>query len=366
VNRKPVLEAVIWLLLTSLVVAAPVVEVARANFITTHPVTDPPVILVFSPTNKTYYAKEVLLNFNATLPHPNQQDLSQVSYSLDNQTQNIPPTGDTYNDHYNNWSITLDGLSEGTHVLQVTAKCKCSYIPHLPGPRQIQTFWGYSDVVTFTIVFPPEISILSIENRTYQTNTLKLDFMVSKPVSSIAYSLDNNSNVSIDGNTTLTGLPDGAHSILVYANGTDGNASSPLVNFAIDATAPTISNLSIENKTYNTTGVTLNFNIDEPVSWMKYSLDGMENVAIAENATLLELSEGSHSITLYACDLAGNTASASTASFSVNTKQEVPPNFAYSSFLAAVGIAGAIAVSTVLGAIMYKRKESKVEKQKKP
>jgi parallel beta-helix repeat protein len=67
----------------------------------------------------------------------------------------------------------------------------------------------------------PAISIISPENKTYTTSNVSLNFSVSKPTSWIGYSLDGQANVTITGNTTISGLPNGLHSLIVYANDTD-------------------------------------------------------------------------------------------------------------------------------------------------
>ena len=73
---------------------------------------------------------------------------------------------------------------------------------------------------------PLNISILSPENMTYALSDIPLTFTVNAPVSWASYSLDRQANATTAGNTTLTNLPEGSHSIVVYANDTAGNMSS--------------------------------------------------------------------------------------------------------------------------------------------
>jgi len=70
---------------------------------------------------------------------------------------------------------------------------------------------------------PPTISLVSPANLTYGNSTVPLIFRLEKRVSSEYYSLDGQQNVTITGNTTLTGLSNGLHNIIVYANDTCGN-----------------------------------------------------------------------------------------------------------------------------------------------
>ena len=80
----------------------------------------------------------------------------------------------------------------------------------------------------------PVITVVSPENKTYETNSVPLNFTVDKPASWIGYSLDGEANVTIVGNTTLTNLSYGAHGIKVCANDTSGNmGSSDEVHFTV-------------------------------------------------------------------------------------------------------------------------------------
>ena len=82
---------------------------------------------------------------------------------------------------------------------------------------------GYPDIA------PPVITILSPQNVTYTTNSIPLTFTVDEAPSWIGYSLDNQANVTVTGNTTLTGLSYGPHRVEVYANDTSGNMGSDKV-----------------------------------------------------------------------------------------------------------------------------------------
>jgi len=81
---------------------------------------------------------------------------------------------------------------------------------------------------------PPEIRILSPQNKTYAIRNVPLNFTVDKPTSWMGYSLDSEENITITGNTTLVSLSEGSHNIIVYANDTSGNmGSSSQVYFTI-------------------------------------------------------------------------------------------------------------------------------------
>lgn len=92
---------------------------------------------------------------------------------------------------------------------------------------------------------PPAISILSPENKTFAVNNVPLIFTINESASWIGYSLDGQPNVTITHNTTLTGLLDGTHEVIVYANDTSGNmGASETVHFTDDTTPPYIVDIS--------------------------------------------------------------------------------------------------------------------------
>ena len=84
-------------------------------------------------------------------------------------------------------------------------------------------------------VTPPAVSVLSPENKTYQVNNLALTFTINKPTIWIGYSLDNQANITIMGNTTLSSLTNGLHHLTVYAQDAIGNiGASEKIYFTIN------------------------------------------------------------------------------------------------------------------------------------
>ena len=99
---------------------------------------------------------------------------------------------------------------------------------------------GYGTPDPFYVLehFPPKISFLSPLNETYNESSLSLNFTVNKPVNWISYSLDGKLNETITGNTTLTGLSSGLHSITVYTNDTFGNMGASTISFTVAKPEP--------------------------------------------------------------------------------------------------------------------------------
>lgn len=243
----------------------------------------------------------------------------------------------------------------------------------------------------------PSIVIHSPENnKAYNLNAVLYSITVKKPSSwfdvypvhgtimIIDYILDSNQPVEIadeppyyeqgpfDFKGTLSGLSEGAHSIQVYVradsfynqdNRTIGKADdyyldtySDWINFTVDTVSPTIHSLSIENKTYDATGVPLNFVVSEATSGITYCLDNGGNVTIVGNTTLKGLSTGAHNVTVYAWDAAGNVGGSQTFNFVTvkNTESQQSEPFRIESVAIATSITF-VAVFSV-GVIIYFKK----------
>jgi hypothetical protein len=219
-----------------------------------------------------------------------------------------------YDPESDKWSIAASMLTPRMYLgLAVVDDCLYA-IGGYDGNNWLNTNEEYTPTGYGTV--PPQLSILSPENETY--NRILLVFTSNKPTEWMGYSLDDKANVTVSGNTTLSALSQGSHSIVVYANDSRGNVgSSNAVHFSVDTVPPTILILFPENKTYDTTDIQPVFTVNEPVSWMAYSLDGGEQINITGNITLTVLSEGSHSLKFYARDDVGNVGSSETIYFSI-------------------------------------------------
>lgn len=123
--------------------------------------------------------------------------------------------------------------------------------------------------------------------------------------------------------------------------------------YAQVTTQPTLNLTSPTQQTYDTTNITLAVTADKPLSWIGYSLDGASNKTIPGEATLCNLTEGTHNIRVYARDLYGNTATQS-ANFTINTpKQTTQP-------LPLVAIVVLVAITITVGLVIVqftKKKE---------
>ena len=118
--------------------------------------------------------------------------------------------------------------------------------------------------------------------------------------------------------------------------------------YLLKTTPPKISVLSPVNQVFNGSSIPLFFTVDKQVSWMGYSLDGENNVTVAGNSTITELTNGLHNITVYAEDTFGNEAASETITFNVDVPEPFPTTLVIASVI--------IVTIVVLGLLIYFKK----------
>jgi len=158
---------------------------------------------------------------------------------------------------------------------------------------------------------PPAISVLSPENKTYSVNDVPLTFTVSELTSWMGYSLDGEANVTVSGNTTSTGLSEGGHNVIVYANDTAGNMGcSDTIFFMVDTIQPT-ANAGQDQTVNEDTEVTFDASAstDENgiASYTWTFTDITPQTLSGKNPTYTFATPGTYTITLKVSDSAGNT-----------------------------------------------------------
>jgi N-acetylneuraminic acid mutarotase len=181
------------------------------------------------------------------------------------------------------------------------------------GTNWLSTVEQYNPIGYGTV--PPQVQITSPENKTY--SQVSLAFNVNRTPQWMGYSLDGKANVTVNGQTLLQNLSQGGHSIAIYANDSVGNMGiSNIVFFSIDSIPPVIDIILPKNQSYGSTDIQLTVSLNKEIKDLSYSLDGNANVTIIGNVTLPALSNGPHSLTIYATDEVGNSNS-QTVDFSI-------------------------------------------------
>ncbi|MEM2099289.1 MAG: hypothetical protein QXU99_06075 [Candidatus Bathyarchaeia archaeon] len=110
----------------------------------------------------------------------------------------------------------------------------------------------------------------------------------------------------------------GGYAVMGTASG--GTVWLTKISHEPDFTPPAITVLSPENKLYDTDEIQLIFTVNEPTTWIGYSLDGQSNMTIVANATLHGLSKGAHNLAVYAEDNAGNIGASELVHFTIGSR----------------------------------------------
>jgi hypothetical protein len=238
------------------------------------PITTPPTISISSPVfNETFISPLVTITFridepeqwfeyNASIGTPPYHEvttpyidnmvagnITSVYYILNGERQNLSvpvlpafhPTNGSL-PRYLSYSIPLN-LTSGRYSIQIGVEANDFYLTYYAvthgGYISTVSTHAVSDEVTFHVSLP-QPSILSPKNMIYNGSSVLLQFKIgNSSVSWIGYSLDGKTNVTITGNTTLTGLTYGEHSVTVYTNDTYGNmGASETIHFNANVPEP--------------------------------------------------------------------------------------------------------------------------------
>jgi hypothetical protein len=192
---------------------------------------------------------------------------------------------------------------------------------------------------------------------------------------------------------SLAGLSGGWHSLEVVATAEGGGVngfivgsglrymsegSSGVMEFLVDSSAPSVSILSLADAAAGGGDFQLAFRVvGKSLSWVGYSLDGMENVTVSPdvlvesslasqyevwkgNVTLVGLSGGSHSLVVYAEEVTGSVGASSPFTFTVETAgQQIGSeslSFPTTLLIVAVLVAAVVCAGLLLYFIKFKKR----------
>jgi hypothetical protein len=201
--------------------------------------TKPPAITISYPENNTVYpSNNLTISFDVRiLPSPNASN-----FHIDTIYYNTSWQNDSVVVYKWSYHVLENPYDDDPYLTEISQELNLTNIPEGKQNVTIQAIGDgtyFNDVfyntfsitgsssISFTIdTTPPTISVLSIQNTTYDMTDIDLNFSVSEPVSQITYSLDGQENVTIAGNTTLAGLSVGEHNVTVYAWDATGNVGA--------------------------------------------------------------------------------------------------------------------------------------------
>ena len=242
-KRKTITVGILLFVLIASMVGLGFVSLVEANFSY-----QPPDIAINSPANgATYYSSEVpvdlMVNLRGDFPYYatfaicrlDGENPINITFVLVNETGQWSGSGIFNNVSGGSHQFTVgaqllipSGYNSNWHML---INASSTFNVDLPNPPTPTT--------TPLPTNPPAID-LSLANSTYDKSAVPLVFNVNDSTSWMGFSLDNQANVTLNGNSTLTGLTEGNHSLVVYANDTFGNmGKSDTVFFNVSLPAPT-------------------------------------------------------------------------------------------------------------------------------
>jgi hypothetical protein len=186
------------------------------NSLVTVDTTSIPIVILISPLNQTTYnATQVPLIYATN---------SKVLWSYYRLDANSSSDLNNFNGN-----ITLPNLSEGKHELNVVVTTNIS--------ATNPTYQDIYQTIRHTIIFyidtvAPKITDLSVDST--DTSDFLLNYEVDENTSWVGYSLDNQANVTINGNAVLRDLSNGVHNVTVYAEDSYGNIGvSETISFTV-------------------------------------------------------------------------------------------------------------------------------------
>jgi hypothetical protein len=224
-KKTALVLTIVFALFVSLTAGVQTLEVAKAFLLA-------PAIIIYSPAPIIYTNTSIPLSIVVRVLHDSPEIVS-VLYCVDNKS-NVTLTNLTRTDNVwfdpNKWgsefyvTSVMENLAEGNHTLEAYSQDAAGKEMSFSVEFTINTQYKY-----------PEALILSPQNKTYTTTEVPLTWTCDEQIVSADYYLDPAlyGSTTLPGNTTLTGLSNGTHTITVYVFTQRGQANSQTVYFTV-------------------------------------------------------------------------------------------------------------------------------------
>ena len=273
------------------------------NYTITIDTTDP-VVTIVHPINISYDFDTIDLNFTVVDATP-----TTCWYNLNGGANITVP---------NCANITLGPLAEGYYNLTLYANDSAGNIG--------------SDVENFSVdVTAPQLNITSPVNESTYTETNAIDFNFSVienlELDTCWYSLDGGANTTLPScaNTTLSGLLNQNHTLILYANDSANNVNSTEIWFVVNVTNLIATPESPSNNEYiNTSSVRFNVTTNEAALACNYTVDDLYPVNMTNTSALrwtalnASMPDAAYNVT-FTCSHATNVSTTNYVDFTVDT-----------------------------------------------
>ena len=234
-KRTALALTLILALSASIIAGMQTLEVAKANFLPA------PAIIIYSPAPIIYTNTSLPLHVVVNILN-NSPEIVRVLYCVDESSNvtltNLSRTDNVWfdpNKEGSEFRVTsvLESLTEGNHTLKVYSQDAAGNEMSSSVEFTINTQYRY-----------PEVLILSPQNKTYTTTEVPLTWACDEQKIVADYTLDLwsqvplyvyftlSGNTSLPGNTTLTGLSNGTHTLTVNVI-TERGSASQTVHFTV-------------------------------------------------------------------------------------------------------------------------------------
>jgi len=175
----------------------------------------------------------------------------------------------------------------------------------------------YSYRLSIVDTRPPYVEILMANNTLLNTSSPTAEWQALDNGSGIAYfliKLDDGAWINTTQTSyTFTNIPDGKHLLVVRAVDKAGNIAESSVVFIVDTKPPTLTILTENGTTFETSSPTIEWRAEDEngIAYYLVRLDDGDWInTTATGYTFKDIPEGEHTVTIKAVDKAGNAAKA--------------------------------------------------------
>ena len=169
---------------------------------------------------------------------------------------------------------------------------------------------NYSEIQYYTVnrdTTPPNLTIISPENITYNTKNIQINLINSSDAQSVWW---NNGTANITYLAPIYfNFSEGSNIFYAYANDSFGNINKTTAIFFVDSVYPIVNTTYPQNTTYNQIITSMNYTVSDTNLQACWFYNGTANNTIAcgtNITTNLFSNEGSNTWIVYANDTAGN------------------------------------------------------------
>ncbi|MEM3405987.1 MAG: hypothetical protein QW117_03400, partial [Candidatus Pacearchaeota archaeon] len=257
-----------------------------------------PLISFVEPTTSSGIHNQNYIDVNVTASDDN---LDTITIYLYNSTGLVNSTSSQTSPFY----VKFTNLQEGTYYINATVN---------------DTLNNINSTETRTIILdtiPPQLTIISPANITYNTNTIDFNITADENLDSCLYTIDNwQTNISMTKlNDTyfynITQLNDGSYTAKFWCNDTSGNINdTEQVGFSIDATPPYFTYIPPSPyNIYDNESLDVDFNATDETAFDCFAVNDTTNFAIDCDGRLINitaLSIGTYNLNITINDTSNN------------------------------------------------------------